>query len=183
MASEKSKPEPYPGVNDAFTFVLPSYQWALERFERNDSRLQQIVAVAASLTVGIPLLAQRVNSNLISDIDFASSPMILAVVLGLGIVVTGLWWKHQRTVILPGLMNIHDNNLRLDVEEFKRSHIYWAGEDQIDNLETIAWKAKGVTLLSYALVLQIVLYSAWIAIGWLTTASPPSSSSPGSLFI
>ena len=166
----------HPSVDTAFDFVVPSYQWALERFERNDSRLQQVVTVAASITVGIPILVDRISDVSIAVVGASTVPLVLAEVVGIGIVIFGLLSKQKHTLKLPGLTNIHREHLSLPVYQFKRNYIFWAGEDQCDNLEAIEWKASRVTQLSYWLIVQIVLFLAWIATGWYEGGSTDAAS-------
>ena len=53
----------FPSINDAYGFVLPAYDWAHRRFAELDRRLQQLSLMAASLTVGAPLVVRAVVST------------------------------------------------------------------------------------------------------------------------
>ena len=67
LMESKEQPETkWPGVNVAFEFVLPSYQWMLARFEAADTRIQTMTVFAATVMLGVPVLApaQRVNDGL-----------------------------------------------------------------------------------------------------------------------
>jgi len=172
----------YPSVNEAFSFVVPSYQWALERFERNDSRLQQIVTIAASITVGFPLLGVRLNSDIGTDIDWSLIPLAVAVLLGLAIVYHGLSSQTKRTLKLAGLLNLHREWLSLEKAEFKRDYLFYAGKHQEYNLEAVEWKATQVIRLSYALGAQVLLFLIWIATELLLAQSTNEPASE-SLFI
>ena len=54
----------WPGVDAAFTFVVPSYQWMLTRFEAVDSRLQALQIVVLTVTTGAPTVAKAISGSL-----------------------------------------------------------------------------------------------------------------------
>lgn len=53
--------ERWPAVRRAYDFVLPSYQMLASRFEAADTRLTVIMNLAATLTLGAPLLAKSIR--------------------------------------------------------------------------------------------------------------------------
>ena len=54
-------PEAMPGLDLAYGFVQPSYQWALARFEAGDGRLQTLHAVIAGVSLPVPAFAKLVG--------------------------------------------------------------------------------------------------------------------------
>jgi hypothetical protein len=52
---------PWPSVETAYHFVLPSYQMMVSRFDAADTRLTALLTMTSSLTLGAPILARAVD--------------------------------------------------------------------------------------------------------------------------
>ena len=50
--------EDYPGINLAYDFVRPSYDWATNRLDAMDARLRGIQAFVSGFTLGAPVIAK-----------------------------------------------------------------------------------------------------------------------------
>src|SRR5689334_6447753 len=66
----------FPGADSAFSFVIPSYQLMLSRFEAADERLTTLIATVSAVALGAPTLAKGLNPN----ISFRSVFFVLGVV-------------------------------------------------------------------------------------------------------
>ena len=58
---ETPSPQDMPGLDVAYGFVQPSYQWALARFEAGNTRLQTMLTVIVSASLAVPAVAGALN--------------------------------------------------------------------------------------------------------------------------
>ena len=53
-----------PAVLLAYEFVIPSYQWVIQRLDAVDLRIQTLQAFSATVTLAAPILAATVVKNI-----------------------------------------------------------------------------------------------------------------------
>src|SRR5581483_7624057 len=68
--SEKNQPDEsalgeadYPAVAYAYEFVLPSYDWAVRRFEGSETRLHNLQTYSATIAFGAPVAAKAISAT------------------------------------------------------------------------------------------------------------------------
>ena len=148
----------WPSVDLAYGFVLPAYQWAQQRLDAVDSRIQTLQAFAASITIAAPVFAAAI----VTDIQFDSIWFVLA--LGaFGItVVTGAIARAWGTVQIISPQRLYQAWLHLSEWEFKKNAIYWAGEHFETNRTLVngkGWVPMGMTA---AFLAEAVFLLIWI---------------------
>lgn len=112
--------ERWPSVDLAYGFVLPSYQWAQQRLDAVDSRIQTLQAFAASITVAAPVFAAAI----VTDIQFGSIWFVLAL-CAFGItVVAGAIARAWGTVQIISPQRLYQAWLHLSEWEFKKNAVY-----------------------------------------------------------
>src|ERR1051325_8587555 len=76
----------FPAIDDAFTFVVPSYQWLMQRFEAADNRLTALLALLATLTLGAPVFGRAVRPTIAFDsFWFLLAMLCFAIASGVGV--------------------------------------------------------------------------------------------------
>src|SRR5437660_1283893 len=82
----ESSEEKWPGVEAAYDFVIPSYNFLVNRFEAADTRLTMLLTFGATITLGAPILGKAVQPAS----NFASAWFLLALASFMVSVVIGL---------------------------------------------------------------------------------------------
>lgn len=148
-------------IDDAFTFVLPSIERALQRVDAIDARLQHITTAIATLTFAGPVAAQAINEDLpFNPADHCAAWLLLTAML-LGIL--GLGYGHiAKTRVPTRMLRITDmyKNHRDDTSSEFRAHIVRkAGQAEDTNLRRLKARA-----LSIVLSVEGVLLVLWVAL-------------------
>ena len=136
-------PENLPALDLAYGFVLPSYQWALARFEAGNTRLQTMLAIVASVSLAMPALARLINPSL----SFADGWFLSAVAVFLAAMAAGAYGRQAGTVrVLHPEKLLAPEWLTSTPNRFKHDALYWAGEHFGCNRAAIEgkWRCAGV---------------------------------------
>ena len=147
-----------PTVSDAFSFVLPSIEWSLQRFAAIDGRIQQIMTVAATLTVMSPIAGRAVFPY----IQFLDIFFLAAVVFGLFIITRGAYALTHGGLQLLDVEPMRRNHLAKASGRFQRDIITVAGRIQNVNGARIDRRAEVAELLARALAAEALLLVFWI---------------------
>lgn len=148
----------WPAVHLAYDFVLPSYQWAQQRLDATDLRIQTLQAFAATVTLAAPILAATV----VKDIDLQSAWFIAALALFVVTVVLGAVVRAYGRLELMSPKRLYDRWLGDSEWEFKKDAIYFAGKHFEANRSLINKKgllADGMTVL---FVVETALLLTWV---------------------
>jgi hypothetical protein len=158
--NEPERPEDkWPAVGAAYDFVLPSYQWMVASIDAAVGRIQVTMTLAATVTLGFPVLARSVKSQ----IAFASPWFILALVFFLAAFVMGMIAKSWGTITLASPSKLHDSRLHLSEWEFKQDAIYFAGVAFSRNAALVNLKARLNTWMSALLLAEVIAFVIWLA--------------------
>jgi len=149
-------PRTHPGVHEAFDFVLPSYDWALRRFEAIDTRLRQIGMAAATFAVGAPVAARAIAEINLFDWWFIAASSVGAVVFA-----GALYAQTHGTIALPSIGLIVADDLEHECWAFRRHHLEYAAEAWAKNYRRINRRGRIATVLSVGLGVQIALFIVW----------------------
>lgn len=139
-------------------FVLPSYQWMLQRIESADSRLQAVVTFIATTTFAFPALAATIRD----DITFSGHWFILAMVCAAVAIVTGIVARIRGGVKLVNPDRLYNNWLDYSPWEFRKNALYWAGQDFRTNAVLIGRKALMVTIITGLFIAEMLFLLLWI---------------------
>ena len=149
----------WPGVSLAYDFVLPSYQWAQDRLDAVDSRIQTLQAFAASITAAAPILAAAIVKN----IEFDSVWFALALVAFGLTVVTGAIARAWGSVTIVSPKHLYNHWLNFSEWDFKKNAIYFAGQHLETNRTLINRKAKVAGGMTVLFLLETVFLLVWVA--------------------
>ena len=147
-------PENMPGLDLAYEFVQPSYQWLLSRFEAANARLQTMQAVVASVSLAVPAFAKLLDPAL----SFADARFVLAALAFLAAMAVGVVGLQTGTVRLARPKQLRDNFLTLPKAQFKYDALCWAAEHFDQNTAAVerkwlcAWTMLVLFLVELALL-------------------------------
>ena len=150
----------WPGVDHAYEFVIPSYNWLLARFEAANNRIQTMQAFAASITLAIPITARSLNP----DIAFQDWRFLLAVCLAGAVVVVGVIGRQSGNLALVNPAKLWASSLSWGSAEFKKNAIYWAGENFNANNTAIANKWKLANWMMALFCVELLMFLAWVVV-------------------
>src|SRR5438445_9274129 len=102
------------GIEAAQVVVLPSYQWAMTRYEAADSRIQGFISFAATITLGIPALVHGLDSGK----SFHSFALYLAVGLFFLVFILGTWARVSGSFLLVSPAILYSKWLGYSYQEF-----------------------------------------------------------------
>ena len=96
MEEDEIQPEDrWKGMLLAYDFVLPSYDWAMQRLNAVEGRIQSLMMFSVSLAVTGPVLV----ASLVDEVRLGSGWFVAALVTALGILVGGTvtraWGRHK----------------------------------------------------------------------------------------
>ena len=160
--SERPLPEMYPGVNCAYDFVLPSYQWMLARFEATSNRLQTLLGFATTVTLAVPAIATSIRK----DVQFSSPWFLCAFVLFGLIMIIGLVARARGSLALANPKVLYQSYLYKTEWEFRKDAIYWASEHFETNASIIDSKAWLATVMTVLFVIETIMLLIWLADGF-----------------
>jgi hypothetical protein len=149
----------WPAVDDAYAFVLPSYQLLVSRFEAADTRLSALLTLGATLTLGAPVVGRAVHP----DISFRNPLFVIGMSLFIAAAVVGMSGRVVGKLRLMDPMTIYNTALHKHSWAFKRDAIYNAGVHFDLNARAIRIKGRAALLVTVALLLEVLAVVAWIA--------------------
>jgi hypothetical protein len=148
----------WPAIDDAYLFVLPSYQLIAARYEAADTRLMALMTWASTVTLGVPIFARSIRP----DIDFRSPAFLGGVLMCVAIFIVGIVGRIAGTLILPdpGVMYgyLHEPS-----DEFKKNAIFLAGKHMNANADAVRLKGNITVALSVALLIEVTAFVFWLA--------------------
>lgn len=151
----------WPSVAKAHEFVLPSYNWMIARVEAADSRIHNLGAFIATVSLAVPTL----NRGLTSQLDFGSIWFVSAMVLALAAIIIAVFARSAGAILLPSPGNLYKTSLHLSEHEFQLDQIYFAGDAFEKNRALVKGKADAVAWMSGCFVLELVSLLLWLVRG------------------
>lgn len=152
--------EAYPGVDLAYEFVLPSYDWARDRLDSINGRLQAMQGFAVTVTLAVPVFARSVTGN---GIDFGSGWFMGAMLTFLVLMVVGLVARARGTLALLDPHVLYEHYLEWGPWEFRKNVLYWAGEHAQLNHDLVIEKGKAINWMTGLFIAESLLLVLWIA--------------------
>jgi len=153
-----TSPPEYPGVDRAYDFVLPSYNWALDRLKAVDSRLQEIMAYAATLTFASPIVAGAV----LKKPEYNSPCFYGSLALFVVVIAIGLYFRARGNLHLVTPAALYDLWLYKDEPTFKKDAVYFAGKHMAMNQRLINRKGHAADMMTVLLGAELLLLLDWI---------------------
>ena len=149
-----------PGVLLAYEFVIPSYQWVIQRLDAVDLRIQTLQAFSATVTLAAPILAATVVRN----IDLQSLWFIGALIPFVAILVIGAsaraWpWGG---LILPSPQVLYDDWLEDSDLKFRKDAVKYAGKHFESNRFLINTKGYIADFMTALFVAETMLLLTWV---------------------
>ena len=151
----------WPGVEFAYDFVVPSYDWALRRYEASNGRLQNVVALTLTVTTAVPILSRFVAP----DADILSPLFLAAVSIAAMVVIGGALSVSLGELALASPARLFQEHLGAGRWEFKKNQIYWAGQHLEANIRQVNRKVRVAFALTVAFSAEIGLLIAWLGQG------------------
>lgn len=149
----------WPAVIRAYDYVLPSYQLLAARFESSDTRLTVVLNFVSSISLGVPLLARAIDSN----VPFRSRWFVAAMALFVIASIVGLAGRTYGRLTLPDPMMVFEKHLASSEWQFKKDMLYFAGQHFERNREAVRRKGNLSLAVAALLVLEILCLVIWIA--------------------
>lgn len=156
----KNEPELY-SLELAYDFVMPSYNWMLQRLESVERRLQGLLLYFATLTFAIPVatIAIAGDSKTLNGLGWAP---IAAVVCYLLATVLGLCARAfgKLTLAYPESM-VLEKQVEKTIPEFQRNRIRLSDEHYKDNINLVSRKSFAADAMSAILLVEVVCWLWW----------------------
>jgi hypothetical protein len=159
LEEEKSPADAWPGVRQAYDFVLPSYQWMVARFESTAGRLQTLQTAAVAIALGVPTVGKAIRP----DISFSAAPFISAVALAALVLILAGVGRTYGAIALANPKVLYTKYLHLAEWEFKKNALYWAGEHFQANLDLVNRKARLERWATGLLALEALMLLLWLS--------------------
>ena len=140
-----------------YDLIPASYALVVQRLDAAQNRIQSLMVFSGSFLLTGPALAAVAAR----EVSFESYWFYAAMAFAAFNVVFGLIVISFGSLHLPRPHDVESEWLKLDVEEFKRSSIWWANKDLDHNVNLV--NAKGYSSISMAgiLIAELALLIAW----------------------
>jgi hypothetical protein len=157
-SEEERSEDKWPSVDLAYDIALLSYNWLQQRLDAVTKKTQFLLTTASSITLATPVFAKA----LLPDITFSSLWFETAICVFVLTIVVGLvgWMRGGLELLSP--QKLYKESLGKSVWEFKKDIVFWAGEHFENNASLVNRRANLSIAMSVFLVLEIVLFVAWI---------------------
>ena len=146
--------ETYPAVESAQVFVIPSYQWMVARAEAADSRIQTLLAFAATVTFAVTTLARNTAS-------FQSAWFAAAIAIAALIAIIGMIARVSGALSLPNPQRFFEKWYHLSAFEFQKNALYFAGQHFQSNLTLVNRKSMAATVMTGLFLCEIACLVVW----------------------
>ncbi|MCY3958809.1 MAG: hypothetical protein OXG65_11005 [Chloroflexi bacterium] len=162
MRTYKNRPEDLSSnIDNALQFVLPSIDLAARRFAAIDTRIQRIITVMATVTVGVPIAVQTVNPC----IDLLNPLLFAAVAFGVVGIIGGAFAHTLDSLKMILIQPIYKDYIYDSSHFFKKEVLRRAGIVETANLKRVKIRAWVATGLSVFLGIEILLFVLWLIFG------------------
>jgi hypothetical protein len=148
----------YPGVDSAFSYVMPSYEWMLTRLEAADTRIQAIQAFAVSFTFGVPALAKALSVT----VAFDAGRFYFAIACFVVLMIVGVLAQARGAVKLANPALFYTQWLHFSDWEFKKNAIYFAGQHFETNGALIQRKATASIVMTVLFLMELLFLFSWL---------------------
>jgi hypothetical protein len=155
--SDDAETKTYPGVELAYGFAVESYGQSQKRFEAWDDRLQTLTALIVGISLAFPAVMNPEKRN------FASWWFKVAFGVFLLVIGLGIYGRLAGKLKLVDPQRLYQKFLHLGDWEFKKTFIYFAGENYSANLDQISRKHHIAVAMSFLFFLEVALLVAWAA--------------------
>lgn len=145
----------------AYEYIIASYDWARDRLDKVNDRLQALQSIVVAVTLAVPVF---VKSVLGETANFASIWFILPMVLFVLTTAIGLVAQASGTITLLNPKVLHDKYLGFDEEEFKKNALRYAGEHSEKNHKTVRRKGNAMGWMTGLFIAETVLLVIWVAV-------------------
>ena len=147
----------YPSIDEAYGLVLPSYDWMLRRFEAVNARLQNAVALIAT----VPVLSISAIKALVPAAPFKCWWLIAAITVFVAAAAVGIATLYRSGLELLDPKAVHEEHLHLSPSDFKKQMLEEAGESFDSNLSVVLYRARMALGLMIALVFGLGFLAVW----------------------
>lgn len=158
MNDDEDTPETLPSVDEAFAFVVPSYQIMLQRLDAMDSRLQALQTFAVTIAVVGAALA----TSIVEGIDVASVWFGLALGAGGLAAFAGSITRVMGSPKVISPDELFDNWISRSPWHFKKDLLAFAGDDFNNNNRLVKLKGNAAVLASGLVLLEAVFLVVWV---------------------
>ena len=158
MAALGGTPDPWPSVDLAYDWVRPAYDSMLTRLNLVDGRLHSILALATTITIGLPVLMSVVSKT----VDFSSGWLLLAIGAFVLVAVAGLLGGMIAGTTVVNPERLYQGWLHLPPREFKTRAIYWAGVHFTKNNRIAGRKTLAANATVVLFLVEILFLTLWI---------------------
>ncbi len=174
LENEETPAEAYSAALElAYPIAVESYKQAERRFEVVEKRLQELLAFAVTVTVGILAVCA-------GKVDFRSTPFILSIVcFAVGIII-GICARLSGHIKLIAPEVLFDKYLTKSRAEFQFAFVFWAGKHDKENSRRVYKKANQTNVVAFFFLAEAVLMGLW-ALSLIKSPAPPTPPSARSI--
>ncbi|MDT4895908.1 MAG: hypothetical protein QOH25_985 [Acidobacteriota bacterium] len=148
----------YPSVDLAYSFAVASYEVAQKRIDAVDSRLQTLLALGATVSLPIPVLA---NAKALS---FNSTWFIAAACAFAFAMIAGTVARLRGRIILLHPSQLYQSWLHFSEWEFKKNMVYFAGQHFEANRSLAEIRGRLTTLTASLFLVEGVCLAMWAVV-------------------
>ena len=152
-------------VDDAFRFVLPSIDRAVQRLDAIDGRIQQITTAIASVLFAAPVIGRAIYPEIcFNPLDCRLAIVFaIAAFVGAGGAVAGHLIKTGGSTQMLSIKAMHESHIQKSSQAFRSAVVRQAGNAEKRNLDRLDRRAKQARLLSVVFAVEVALFAVWIA--------------------
>lgn len=146
----------YPGVDLAYELALASYETAQKRLDVLDNRLETLIALGATVSLAVPLIASEKN------ISFNSIWFYGAVVAFLLAMIVGITARLRGYLKLLHPAVLYDEFLPYPEWEFKKNIIFFAGQHYEENIRLVNRRGRLAVWAAILFLVEMIFVVVWV---------------------
>src|SRR5437016_12306315 len=134
----------------AYPIAVNSYDWAAQRYDAVDARIQTILSIGMTGTLAMPVAFSALKLSVVRPwaAYLASALFVLAVCIGTYARLCG-----DLKLVTPKVL--YEKWLGFEASEFKRNLVYFAGQHMEQNRAAIAYKHKLLVLVTTIFIFEV----------------------------
>jgi hypothetical protein len=146
----------YPGVDLAYELALASYETAQTRLDVLDKRLETLIALGATASLAVPVIASGKNISFNSIWFFcASAAFVLATVVGITA-------RLSKSLKLIDPAKLYTEFLHCSEWEFKKNIIFFAGQHFDVNIRLVNWRGRMAAWTAILFLVELIFVAIWL---------------------
>ncbi|MCB0721518.1 MAG: hypothetical protein KDC42_04355 [Ignavibacteriae bacterium] len=148
----------YPSIDLGYDIALRSYDWIINRWEAQQSRIENFINWATIINLA---LITVLFGNFFSKLMFTDWLFYITVFLFLGVTILSIWVKSSGNLMLIIPKHIYNMYLHLSEYDFKENIVYYSVDHFEKNIKSISRREYISNICQISFLIQVTTELFW----------------------